>query len=179
LELDEALLFFEGGEHLAEAVAVEERLGKRDEVGDAVDVDGLLLGGVGWDGAGPKLHCVGELAIGAAFLLDTASQFGADAVDVPATEVLVEEVGGGFKLDGGEVMVEREDTVADHAAAGDDHGEDSLLRETAEVDVLKEIGGCGGTDGEADAAGESGENMRGALEESGLTGDAREGGVDA
>ena len=175
-ELDEALLFFERGEHGAEAIAVG---GKADEVGDAVDVDGLLLDGVGGDGARPELDGVGELLVGGALVVDAAGELGADALDVPAAEVFVEEVGGGFELDGGEVVVEREDAVADHAAAGDDDGEDAALRRGAEVDVLEEVGGGGRADGEADAAGERGEDVRGALEEGGGSGDAGEAGVDA
>lgn len=92
-ELDEALFFFECGEHGAEAVAVG---WKAEEVDDAVDVDGLLLDCVGRDGAGPKVDCVGELLVDGALVVDAAGEFVADAVDVPAAEVLVEEVGGGL-----------------------------------------------------------------------------------
>src|ERR1700679_1162469 len=49
-ELDEALLFFERGEHGAETIAVGR---EADEVYYAVDVYGLLLHSVCGDGAGP------------------------------------------------------------------------------------------------------------------------------
>ena len=118
------------------------------------------------------------MLVDGALLVDAAGEFVADAIDVPAAEVLIEEVGGGFELDGGEVVIEGEDAVADHAAAGDDDGEDAALGEAAEVDVLEEVGGGCGADGEADAAGERGEDVRGALEEGGGSGDAGEAGVD-
>ena len=111
-------------------------------------------------------------------MVDAAGELGADAVDIPAAEVLVEEVRGGFQLHGGKVLVEGEDAVAHEAAAGDDNGEDAALGEAAEMDVLKEIrGGCG-ADGEADAGGKRGEDVRGALQQRGLPGEASEAGVD-
>ncbi len=126
---------------------------KADEVDDAVDVDGLLLDGVGGYGARPQVDGVGELLVDGALVIDAAGKLVANAVDVPAAEVLVEEVGGCLKLDGREVLVECEDAIADHAAAGDDDCEHSALGKAAEVDVLKEVrGGCG-ADGEADSAG--------------------------
>ncbi len=149
-----------------------------DEVDDAIDVDGLLLNGVGGDGAGPEIDGVGELLVDGALVVDAAGELVADAIDVPAAEVLVEEVGGGFELDGGEIVIEREDAVADHAAARDDDGEDAALGEAAEVDVLEEVSGGRRADGEADAAGECGEDVGGALEERGGSGDAGEAGVD-
>jgi len=44
------------------------------------------------------LYSVGHLAVGVALLLDAAGKFGANTLDVPTAEVLVEEVGSGFKL---------------------------------------------------------------------------------
>ncbi len=92
--------------------------------------------------------------------------------------MLIEEVGGGLELYGREVVVEGEDAVANHAAAGDDDRQNSALRQAAEVDVLEQVGGRRCADGEADAAGECGEDVRGALEEGGGSGDAGEAGVD-
>ncbi len=80
--------------------------------------------------------------------------------------------------DGGEVLIERENAVADDAAARDDDGEHAARGEAAEVDVLQQVGGRGGADGDADAAGERGEDVRGAFEQGGGAGDAGEAGVD-
>ena len=112
-----------------------------------------------------------------AFAIHAAGQFFANAFQSPAVKILIEIIGGGFELGRSQIVFQRQQAVAHHPGGGDQHGQHARMSQPREVNVFQQFP-VGGSDGnaqaDAHAAGKQRQNVRGASEEVGSTGNAVE-----